>query len=266
LPTGVPIESAFHSVMEDTLNERSGSVRYEFINFACGLYLPKHLLATLRERALAYDPDLVLVTATRLSSPRFSSAFDPSDDTSPGAIDAEGLLEFRPTHPFFQSFFLRLVEIRSRKEWHVPRPRVGIVERVVMDLAQRWSPTDDDAEVVVLTSAEMRRSRRAARRATGRVLQGLHEISEKAGVPIVLVRLEYDGSTDLPSDAAIQEEARQLGIRFFDTRTGFIGTRPRSFWIHGLDPHPNAAAHAIFAREIAGFLSSRDLLTPKSRS
>ena len=40
-------------------------VRVEFINFAVGMYNPEQVLAMLELRALAYQPDLVLMTATR---------------------------------------------------------------------------------------------------------------------------------------------------------------------------------------------------------
>jgi len=45
-----------------------------------------------------------------------------------------------------------------------------------------------------------------------------------------------------------------------DTRDAFRGSRPSDYWIHELDPHPNASAHAIFAREIDAFLRAEGLI------
>jgi hypothetical protein len=66
LPAGVSIERAFHSLLEERL---SGETRYEFINFAVGMYHPRQSVAMLELRALDYDPDLILFTLTRLATP-----------------------------------------------------------------------------------------------------------------------------------------------------------------------------------------------------
>jgi hypothetical protein len=49
---------------------------------------------------------------------------------------------------------------------------------------------------------------------------------------------------------------------YIDTRDGFRGTTPSDFWIHRLDRHPNARAHAIFADVIEEFLVRNDLIGP----
>ena len=65
MPAGVVIEDAFHSRVETSLNSAAGegpdSTRYEFLNFGVGGYQLPQYLATLRERALEYDPDLILI-------------------------------------------------------------------------------------------------------------------------------------------------------------------------------------------------------------
>lgn len=61
MPAGVAIEDAFHSLLEDRYNHESHGTRYEFINFGVAGYDPRQYLATLKHRALAYEPDLVLV-------------------------------------------------------------------------------------------------------------------------------------------------------------------------------------------------------------
>jgi hypothetical protein len=76
LPAGVEIEDSFHSVLERRLTAESSSLAYEFINFAVGTYGPRQALAALRLRALDYDPDLVLLTVTRLSMPQLTGAWD----------------------------------------------------------------------------------------------------------------------------------------------------------------------------------------------
>ena len=67
LPAGVEIEEAFHSLLEERLSEERGPTAVEFINFAVGAYGARQILRMLEARALAYDPDLVLVSVTKLS-------------------------------------------------------------------------------------------------------------------------------------------------------------------------------------------------------
>ncbi len=71
LPAGVPIEQAFHSRLE---TELPGCT--EFLNFAVGMHGPSQFLAMLRERALRFDPDLVVVSVTALSVPGMLGPWD----------------------------------------------------------------------------------------------------------------------------------------------------------------------------------------------
>ena len=48
LPSGVAIEDAFHSLLEERLSEEFAPTRYEFINFAVGMYNPGQVLACAR--------------------------------------------------------------------------------------------------------------------------------------------------------------------------------------------------------------------------
>ena len=58
---GVELENAFHSVLERRYNAESESTHYQFINFAVGGYSLSQYLAVLKRRALAYQPDHILV-------------------------------------------------------------------------------------------------------------------------------------------------------------------------------------------------------------
>jgi hypothetical protein len=97
-------------------------------------------------------------------------------------------------------------------------------------------------------------------RTRGSTLQRLAQVSERTGIPIVVVRLELDASEELPIDLEVKQQTRALGMYYLDTRDAFRGTRPSDFWISELDPHPNWRAHEIFARVVATFLDSNGLL------
>ena len=61
MPSGVNIDDAYHSILEDKFALEIHSKRYEFINFAVGGYKLNQYLATLKNKSLEYNPDHVLV-------------------------------------------------------------------------------------------------------------------------------------------------------------------------------------------------------------
>jgi hypothetical protein len=259
LPAGVEIEAAFHSLLEAELSSGVEGQRYEFINFAVGMYGPKQILAQLELRALDYDPDLILVSATRLSAPLFGIPEAPVTLEKLRAIPV-----FERSYPILQSFLFRLIAQRTAREPGESHLYVGSLERLFMDFIAWWSPEAVDS---------MRRSGpspspgnvRVDRATDGKpgtrsILEGIAAISRRTGIPVVLVRLEIEPSDPPGEEEELAAASRALGIRYLDTRRAFRGTRPSDYWIYALDPHPNARAHEIFAREIASFLDSEQLL------
>jgi len=69
LPAGVEIEDAYHSVLEERLSAEFAPRTYEFLNLAVGAHMPSQSIAMLLHRALRFDPDLVIVSATRMAIP-----------------------------------------------------------------------------------------------------------------------------------------------------------------------------------------------------
>lgn len=64
MATGVAIEDTWHSIQEERLNSQPGIKKYEFINFAVESYESSQTLALLKEKALSYEPDLILFCGT----------------------------------------------------------------------------------------------------------------------------------------------------------------------------------------------------------
>jgi len=94
VPVGVEIDEAFHSILENRLNQEYSYLNYEFINFGVSGYRINNKIATLKHKALEYDPDLILFI---LDGSRFTE-------------DKEK--EFKPKsqkNQFFQSFTYKLI-------------------------------------------------------------------------------------------------------------------------------------------------------------
>lgn len=67
LAAGVEIEDAYHSLLEERLSQKFAPRRYEFLNFAVGTHMPSQFVGMLLIRALPFEPDLVIVSCTRMS-------------------------------------------------------------------------------------------------------------------------------------------------------------------------------------------------------
>ena len=260
LPTGVPIESAFHSVLEEQLTEEFAPHRFEFINFAVGMYNAEKILAMFELRALDYDPDLAIVTITKLQEKWIQS--DSAGRRRKSEPEQEPT-RFGKTYPILQSFFARLV--RTRTGWGTKAHLfpVGVFERLFVRLVAQTQADSEDGGVrfrLPPPDPTTGRSPAEASRNDGSVLDRLALLQRRTGIPIVLVRLEMSSAKKSRSEFRLERAARARGLHFFDTRHAFQGMDARKLWIHPLDPHPNPRGHAIFAREIGSFLRTSGLL------
>jgi hypothetical protein len=114
LPAGVELEDAFHARLERYFNG-GAEKRFEFVNFAQGVFHPAQNVAVLEHRALAYDPDLALFCLTSMGA---RAAF--------AERRARTILPEDPTHPFFGSFLRQLVQLRTGTP---PRSEVRLAAR-----------------------------------------------------------------------------------------------------------------------------------------
>jgi hypothetical protein len=244
LPAGVAIEDAFHSLLEERLSRELAPLRVEFINFAVGMYNPEQVLAMLELRALAWQPDLVLMTATRLSLPWLVGDPRSAEGRAVRRLDPEALPRFRRSFPFLQSFLVKLARARLGL---APSAEPSWLERLALALTE---PPPGPAPPRTAFAAPP----------AGSVIERLARLGRGRRLPIVLVHLEFEDRARLALDERVAAEARAQGIPYLDTRDAFRSTRARDFWIYELDPHPNAKAHAVFAQVIATFLRSNGLL------
>ncbi len=266
LPAGVEIEAAFHSLLEarsadSAMTKGALATRHEFINFAVGMYSPRQLLAMLELRALEYEPDMILVTATRLSAPHFTKK-----EVPPTREQLKALPVFEKSFPILQSFLFRLLDQRMSLEETESQLYVGTVERWFMN-ARDWMSSAAEAPAErggsapkPVPSQRVRAGADSVSDAT--ILERIAAVGSGLGIPVVMVRLEIDPRDPTAAERELARASRELGIHYLDTRAAFRGTRASDYWIHPLDPHPNAAAHEIFAREIASFFASEGLLSP----
>ena len=134
LPSGLAIEDAFHSLLEDRLNLDNGTVHYEFINFAVGAYTLQQYLSTIRYKALEYDPDLILIG---FCAGNDHKVFLP--DRFPDRYRPKGR-----TYPFYGSFAVNAVALKLQ-ESRVEEERGRLTDRHVTRTRGRASPRYQDS-------------------------------------------------------------------------------------------------------------------------
>lgn len=103
--SGVEIEDVYHSVLETSLNRDASGVRYECINFGVGSFGLLDYFGTIKDRVLAYSPDLIVIGLTS------------TDDVPP----PDGYLETPfVKRPDIAPSFLRLTFVQRLLEEHPP--------------------------------------------------------------------------------------------------------------------------------------------------
>jgi hypothetical protein len=229
MSAGVDMEATFHSILEERLNRESSSSKYEFINFGVGGYVPRQNLATLKYKALEYNPDLVLFCIGEVLFAKF--------DIQEKAYTLPYRVKPR-TNPFFESFFIKLLE----------KNKFVIYFKHKFKSANR-NKNDDFIETLISEHIKRLKS----------VFLELHVISKTRHLPICIILLERSDKNHVFAEI-LKNSADEFGFFFVDTSPAFKGVKLSKYIIYKLDWHPNAKAHKIFAAVIYDYLKEKYLL------
>lgn len=237
---GVGQDESYLEVLERRLGtDGPKSCRFEVLNFAVPGYNTAMEVAVFEHKALAYDPDLVVLhfVSNDLRLPHFMQA--PAD-----------VLTWR------RSYLLEWV--RSRLSSHSPAPG-----------------SDDgllDHGLDALPEEERQEVRRQYRHLAGeagfrRAVQRLAELTRQRSIPVVVVRL----AARHEHDELVQEAIGRHGfhsvtasrlfkdyLRESDLLSGDRGWR-EAFWVARRDSHPNALGHELYASALWDYLVAADL-------
>lgn len=227
MPSGVPVEDAWHSVLERRLNELNDGRRYEVISFGVELYGLGELVGSLRHKAMEWQPDLVLAGVTTLTS------YLVWDENQP---------PFEPParrYPFYESMALStlldsvgitLYGQRSRPNLgaDVDRHRAQTVQAI--EAMHAISDAGDTPMALVwLGFRPLMRKHDAA----------VREVTERLGIPLIRA----------------YEPVRMItGESWGD---GFIDPR---FRVNRFDNHPNALGHRLIGEVVLSDLEASGLL------
>ncbi|MGD8374555.1 MAG: SGNH/GDSL hydrolase family protein [Acidobacteriota bacterium] len=236
---GVEQGEDFPSVLEDLLEDRhdAGGVRFEVLNFSVFAYNTLQELAVLRSRALAFEPDLVIV------------AFNLND--------VEGHLPPRARHRDLAST-IRHLEQEAVSGSHLVRLIDDRLRRLALRMnLERPDKVEHYEGLYRPDSAAWARVREA--------LAEMRDLSRAAGAGIYLVNCPWISvltpeNPYLDINRKVVETAESLGIPAFDLFDTFEGHDAAELRISPLDGHPRAEGHRMAAVAILADLESRGLL------
>lgn len=236
-PDGVSIEDAYHSLLEEELNRNSRSIRYEFLNFGVPNYGPREYLAVMEEKALRYDPDLILIGFTARND------YKVTRKTRRGYIARKGM----------RSVFLASLAGNIHRWVHRNTPDEITREE---KLRYQWMNTLPNPHKVVPSDEDFAQYEDAL----SEVLGAIGSFGREHSIPIIVATLDH-----LPVNskliALLEEHEAKGDFSFFDTSQKIPKNLPAvRYAIYRGDPHPNAMVHSAFAEALYNHLVGRKLI------
>jgi hypothetical protein len=226
MPSGVAIENAYHTLLEERFNAESETLQYEFINFAVDGYSMQDYLLHLQYKVPEYEPDLVLM------------GFMPGNDTQEAL--PSNTKKNVPRHNFW-SYILAIV--RHGKNAIHPQAR------------NTWTTANLKSISPSASNTMIQKNEPYLRRMFAEIAA---ESTEK-GIPVVVANIEYFSvNTFLLS--LLEEITAEHSMSFVDTSVHFEGIDPLSLFIYRADRHANAKANRIFADVIYEHLATTNLM------
>jgi GDSL-like Lipase/Acylhydrolase family len=206
---GVHADEVYHAILEERLNRLSDSLRFEFINFGLAAYDLLNYYGVIRAKAMAYDPDLILV-----------GFCGNNDDDLPEArqwTEPFTRYKYAGYSWFIQHFqIIRTVanniSIQRRKETAVKDRKLEKKTEFVTEMFARFNEVQQECQVPFMVY----------------YLSMADAPPEKAGLIASLCDTnDFMFVDSSPAINSIEDISR--------------------YWFHKTDRHPNAAMHNIYA-------------------
>ncbi|MEJ2138052.1 MAG: hypothetical protein P8Y61_01140 [Gammaproteobacteria bacterium] len=211
MATGVEPEQAYHSILEERLNEIYTPKKFEVINFALEHYGLSEIVASIRYKALEYDPDMIIVSIT---------------SATPAILWEKQKAPFKPTDtvpPFWQSYLYSTVAnlVGLKAYARSKRPNVDLeqggyprqIRRALEEIGELAPGKNIEVVIIFPTAYEYQESQ----------INAAGNVASKEGFRLFYMNLEK-----LAADANSNE-----GLT-----TGRI------------DRHPSPAAHKLIAEKL----------------
>jgi hypothetical protein len=236
---GVRHQDTYTSRLQEWLNaglasrapEQGRPRRYEVLNFAVAAYSPLQRLETLRRKVLAFQPDLVVYSATTLD------------------------IRLMEIH------LCDLLRKRVDLKYDFVREAVGRTGVGDADLAV-------DREGILVHKSRLKRKLQPTYWGLyDRALGAIAADCRSAGIPLAMVIIPRVGADDAPQARAepvarLKAIAAHHAVTAFDLSDAFDGDDPATLEIAAWDDHPNATGHERLFDALSRVLAADPTLAP----
>ena len=207
---GVDAEDVYHSILEKKLNGLSDSLRFEFINFGLAGYDLLNYLGTIEAKAMAYQPDLILI-----------GFCGNNDDSLPEARQYEPFTGYRWS------------------EWSWAIQRFQLIRTVANYISIRRR-LHDEANVGDAKSLEKKEFVRE-------MFGQFRRVKTEHGIPLMVAYLSMADAAPEKAEM-VAALCQEHGFGFVDTSPTVEALDDISeYWFHDSDHHPNEKMHRIYA-------------------
>jgi len=229
----VEAKDDFATQVEWTLNARSRSLRYEVLNFSVPGYGTWQELAVLREKALGYDPDLVVLAFV------MNDMFDNNQAGRQGYLNmtqVQGAAKFLREHSAFYRWMReKLLSIEAQVALRDPCASA--------DVNFCWDTTQRLLDQVIETTRQR------------------HVKFVLLTLPVWSQTLQPDSAFEVRYQQVIAGYARDKGIPDIDLLKAFTDNRDQGLFVD--DYHLTEVGHSIVMIEMIEQLDAQGLLPPR---
>jgi len=230
---GVHYEDIFLTQLGEILGSAQPHLSLETINTASNGSNTAHHAAVLQQRALRYDPDLVMLNFV---------LNDIEGDVQYQGLRAAGemsQIETKFLQPDTLSQWSYLWSW-ARQRWY----RMKTAKKYINETLESFSEEDPNWQ------------------ACKSALQDIAATCERREIPLVIVIFPFlhnlDGDYPFqPIHDNLHRFFDREGIRYLDLRDAFGAYHGPELWVHPTDLHPNELAHGVAAKAIANYLLER---------
>jgi len=226
---GVAQDEVFHSVLEREFNAESTRAKYEFISFGVENYGLGEMVGTLRHKALAYDPDMILFVVT---------------GSTPAILWEEHTERFTPL-PVTDTRWASYTLIRLRD-------LLGLKTR-------------SEAAAAALRNTLDKSDNRAYARQFLRAANTLKNVAAANNVKAASIWLRVGAAGNQSAADMFMEKSAELNIvgTVIDLESFLEPGEPlRKLLVNRVEKHPNAKGHEIIAHEIYRGIFNNQLPVP----
>ncbi|MFH1680427.1 MAG: GDSL-type esterase/lipase family protein [Candidatus Eisenbacteria bacterium] len=241
---GVPLSATFGKLLEESLNMSDAGRRYEVMNFGVSGYNTVQELATLRESAARFAPDLVLV------------AYYLNDTEGPGD---ESERQLRRRIGWWKAGLVRIrVSLKRHSRLMAWLMHQGII--LVRSITHVEHLSDIDFDRRFADEAEGWQRSRTALEEMKQVADSLHSRMFLVLIPLLVNTNDQYRYRD--AHERILSYCAEIEVPSCDLLDAFMGLEAKRLRVSYLDPHLNEQAHRLAAAWIEKSMREQSCLPP----